>query len=83
VSSEHLDFVSAWVGEKFALAYSYGIFTTPIAWECPAHDGFFDSDISMHWPRMEVPPEVEQYVVNVRGKVKPTTSFKTKDRKRQ
>ncbi len=23
---------------------------TPIAWECPAHDGFLASMVELHWP---------------------------------
>ncbi len=56
--------------------------TTPVAWECPAHDGFLDSDITIHWPSLPVPP-VEKHVIKIGAKPKGGPSTKSKKRKRR
>jgi hypothetical protein len=37
-------------GERIAKGYAGSLITTPITWECPAHDGFLDSKIELRWP---------------------------------
>jgi hypothetical protein len=50
VASPELAAISALTGEPIARGLLGGMVTTPIAWECPRHDGFFDSKITPQWP---------------------------------
>lgn len=50
VSSVALDALSEIRGQKMALGYVGSMVTSPIVWECPAHDGFLDSEVELFWP---------------------------------
>ncbi len=50
VASPELDAISALTGQPLARGLLGGMVTSPIAWECPAHDGFLDSKITFVWP---------------------------------
>ncbi len=50
VASPELDAISALTGQPIARGLLGGMVTSPIAWECPAHDGFLDSKITLRRP---------------------------------
>ena len=52
ISSPALTVLSDLTGTCTALGYSGHLVATPTAWECPAHDGFLDSDLTLHWPKV-------------------------------
>jgi hypothetical protein len=41
-TSDSLDMLSDFTGERIALGLVGRLIPTPVAWECPAHDGFLD-----------------------------------------
>src|ERR1035437_4275503 len=50
MSSDASDAFSTFIGKRMGRGFQGIIALTPIAWECPAHDGFFDSKIRLVWP---------------------------------
>lgn len=50
VASDQLELVSKLSGKRIARPVIGEIVTTPIVWECPAHDGFLDSEVKLIWP---------------------------------
>lgn len=50
VASQALNAFSKQSGERIAYGYLGRLSTLPIAWACRAHDGFFDSPVTMYWP---------------------------------
>lgn len=52
VSSVALDTMSEITGARMALGYVGELATTPVVWECPAHDVVGDSTLTLFWPRL-------------------------------
>lgn len=57
VSSQALDALSEIRGARQALGIAGSVYSTPVAWECPAHDGFYDLALELYWPPDDVRPE--------------------------
>jgi hypothetical protein len=59
MTSDASEFVSKLLENRIGRGFTGIIALTPIAWECRAHDGFFDSKILLVWPGSGGPADIE------------------------
>jgi hypothetical protein len=50
MASDETEVISKLIKERIGRGFQGNVATTPIAYECPAHDGFFESKVRLVWP---------------------------------
>lgn len=60
MASDETDVMSKLIHQRIGRGFQGNVATTPIAYECPAHDGFFESSVRLVWPGSGRPVNIAQ-----------------------